>query len=155
MSKYLFLIPAGIIAGVGGFVAFWCLIVKMLSLVGWQRLAQYEVPRPLPGPRTTVGRATVGGISYKNVLKATAQAEGLSLEAMFLFRVGHPPLLIPWSAIGPVRAEKSFWTTTYTTEIRVSSGSSVSFSFSSAQLATELRSWLEIMGPPATGLAPR
>lgn len=151
MSKYLFLIPVGIILGLGGFVAFWCLIVKMLSLAGWQRLAQYQTLRPLAGPSTTLGRAKLGGISYKNVISASTQAEGLALKSMFLFRIGHPPLLIPWSAIGSVISEKSFWTTFHSTTISTNNGS-VSLSFTSDRLAAEIQSWLGMTGPQTVGL---
>ncbi|MDO7845863.1 hypothetical protein Q5H92_05805 [Hymenobacter sp. M29] len=155
MSKVYFLVPVAIIGGIGGiggFVAFWCLVVKMLSLVGWQRLAQYRLPRPLGWPTRTIGRATVGGISYKNVLSAGAQAEGLTLEVLFLFRVGHPPLLIPWAAIGPVRTEKFLWTTTYATEISTSGGGTVRFTFSRDQLARDIEAWRQTAGPPPAGL---
>jgi hypothetical protein len=141
MSNYLFLVPVGIILGLGGFVAFWCLIVKMLSLKGWQRLAQYQLPQPLGWPHTTLGQAWLGGIRYRNVIKVGAQAQGLSLESMFMFRIGHPPLLIPWSAIGPVLTEKSFWGKTYATDIRTSNGDSVRFEFSSDRLAEEMQAW--------------
>lgn len=146
MHKYSWLLPLLPFLGLGGFVAFWCGVVKMLSLVGWRRLAQYRLPGSLGWPTTTVGRATLGGISYKNVLKAGAQAEGLTLEAMFLFRVGHPPLLIPWAAIGPVRSEKSFWTTFYTTDIDNGAGGTVRFTFTSQQLAEKIGAWLALAG---------
>ncbi|MCI1185996.1 hypothetical protein MON38_01090 [Hymenobacter sp. DH14] len=138
MSKYFFLLPVAIIVGLGGFAAFWCLIVKLLSLAGWQRLAQYQVPAPLPGPRTSLGWAQLNGVRYQSVIRAGTQAEGLALEAFFLFQVGHPPLLIPWAAIGPVLTEKAFWSTYYSTTIRTDGGS-VSFRFANDRLAQELQ----------------
>ncbi|MDB5267845.1 MAG: hypothetical protein JWP58_885 [Hymenobacter sp.] len=146
MSNYSLLLPLLPILGIGGFVAFWCLIVKMLSLAGWQRLAQYQVPRPLEWPHTTLRLAKLGGIRYQNAIKAGAQADGLSLKSMFMFRIGHPPLLIPWSAIGPVLAEKSFWSTFYTTTIRTENGGSVSFMFSNERLADEVTAWQQLLG---------
>lgn len=48
---------------------------------------------------------------YSGVLTLGADAEGLYLGVIFLFRVGHPRLFIPWS---DVRAEpvkkRLFWT---------------------------------------------
>jgi hypothetical protein len=146
MDDYFFLVPLGIILGLGSFVGFWCLVVKMLSFAGWQRLAQYRIPRPLGWPSITLGRTKLGGISYKNVIKASAQAEGLALESMILFRIGHPPLLIPWSAIGPLHTEKSFWTTFHSTVIRTDNGGSVSLSFTDERFAAQMQSWLQIAG---------
>jgi hypothetical protein len=151
MSKLTFLVPLGIVLGLGGFVAFWCLIVKILSLQGWQRLAQYQVFHPMEWRSTTLGVARLNGIRYKNVIQAGAQPEGLSLKAMFMFRIGHPPLLIPWSAIGPVSAEKSFWGTMYSTTINARSGS-VSFTFSNEQLANAMQTWQQLMPPRPSGL---
>lgn len=145
MNYYLFLVPVGIILGLGGFVAFWCLIVKMLSLAGWQRLAQYQLSSPIGWPLTTIGRARLGGVSYKNGIKAGSQAQGLTLETMFLFRIGHPPLLIPWSAIGPVLTEKFLWNTVYATTIGTGNGS-VSFTFNNERLAADISSWQQMRG---------
>jgi hypothetical protein len=153
MSKYLFLAPVAIIVGLGGFVAFWCLILKMLSLVGWRRLAQFQVPASLVGKGNYLGWATLGGARYQGIIKASTLAEGLALEVLFLFRIGHPPLLVPWSAIGPVLTEKILWSTVYTTEIRTSSGGSVTFEFSNDRLASELRSWQGMTAPPPSGLS--
>ena len=36
---------------------------------------------------------------YNNVLTVGADSEGLFLVPFFLFRVGHPPLFVPWAEI--------------------------------------------------------
>ena len=142
MNNSSFLLPLGLLLGLGGFAACWFVGVKMLALAGWQRLAQYRATRPLSGPGIWLGRVKLGSIQYKNVIQARVQAEGLGLEPLFLFRIGHPPLLIPWAAIGPVRTEKVLWSTMYITDLRTDAGGSVPFAFANDQLATELRARL-------------
>ena len=146
MSNSLLSIPLLVVLGLGGFVAFWCLIVKVLSFAGWRRLAQFQTPASRAGNGSWLGWATLGGVRYQGVIKARALPEGLALEALFVFRIGHPPLLIPWAAIGPVLTEKFFWSKVYSTEIRTDSGSSVTFAFSNDRLVAEVQSWLEIRG---------
>ena len=47
-------------------------------------------------------------VNYGNCLFVTVGHLGLALSVLFMFRILHPPLLIPWSAIEAVRPEK-FW----------------------------------------------
>ena len=37
--------------------------------------------------------------NYGNVIRLTSTADALYLSMLFLFRVGHPPLCIPWKEI--------------------------------------------------------
>ncbi|KAA9339320.1 hypothetical protein F0P96_01455 [Hymenobacter busanensis] len=142
MRYYVFWIMPLALAG---FVGFWCLVVKLLSLMGWQRLATHFAVPELPlGPRFSVAQATVGGIRYRGVLQATVSAAGLGLRAGFPFRVGHAPLLIPWAAIGPVQAEKFLWTTSYSTAVRTPDGGSVSLRFTGEQLLEAARPWVRM-----------
>ncbi len=39
------------------------------------------------------------GANYNNCLTIGADPSGLYLTLLFLFRIGHPPLFIPWSEI--------------------------------------------------------
>ena len=59
------------------------------------------------------------------------------------FQVGHPPLLIPWHALAPIRTRKILWTTYYSTTIQVSPGQ-VDFQFSDPELVQTLRPWLRV-----------
>lgn len=94
---------------VGGFVAFWSLIVKLISLTGWRRLAnQFQTSTVPPGSWFGLGQAFLGLARYQGVIRGSASPQGLALRVIFPFRVGHPPLLVPWAAIGPVQAEKKF-----------------------------------------------
>ena len=141
MNYYFLLIPPLALAG---FVGFWCLIVKMLALAGWQRLAtHYRVDRLPAGPLFRLGQASVGGIRYRGAMRAGVSAEGLALATGFPFGVGHPPLLIPWSAFGPVRGKTSFWMTSYETSIQTPT-SSVALNFASQDLIEAVKPWLRV-----------
>jgi hypothetical protein len=54
--------------------------------------------------------------SYSNVLTVSIEPEGLRLAVMVLFRVGHPPVLIPWGELLNVRKSASLWTPLYAFE---------------------------------------
>jgi hypothetical protein len=82
------------------FPLFWMFISLVISLWGWHWLArQYPEPGPFPGAYQTWRSGMVGLSRYNHVLHVGANAEGLSLRVMFLFRVGHPPLFIPWEEV--------------------------------------------------------
>jgi hypothetical protein len=138
---FLLLIPVGI----GFFIGFWCLVVKMISLVAWQPLARHFAVAELPaGPRFGLGQARLGFVSYRGAVSAAVTPEGLGLAAVSLFRVGHQPLLIPWSALGPFRAEKVFWTTFYTTQIRTSTTAHTKLTFNNSDIVAAARPWLQV-----------
>ena len=84
-----------------GFAAFWCGIVFVLASVGgWRRLARTCRATGAPGGRMSsweTGR--IGGVPYRNMLTIHASASGLHLSVPLPFRVGHPDLMIPWSAV--------------------------------------------------------
>ncbi len=83
------------------FPAFWCLIVLLLSWVGgWRRLAEkYATDKEPSGTAFRGITGAVGTVSYKHCLIAHVAPQGLFLSVPFFFRIGHKPLLIPWSAI--------------------------------------------------------
>ena len=126
-----------------GFAAFWCLISKVLSLMAWGRLAaEYAAPdqsRPTDGFR--LARAKLGMVSYQGVINADATPTGLVLSVLFLFRVGHPPLLVPWAAFEPIKIHKFLWTTCYITAMRVGNGR-VGFQFSGRDFLASIGRWV-------------
>jgi hypothetical protein len=129
-----------------GFIAFWLGVVKVIALLGWQRLAtHYHVAQVPAVPRQWLSLAYVGFIQYQRVIRAGASAEGLVLTVIFPFRVGHPPLLIPWQAIGPVHHKKKWLRSTYSVTIRTDDTSSVEFEFTDNSFLTKLRPWLSVV----------
>lgn len=47
-------------------------------------------------------------MEYNNCLTIGSSSQGLYLAVLFFFRVGHPPLLVPWQDIS-VRMGKTLW----------------------------------------------
>jgi hypothetical protein len=104
-ALYLPLVPLG-------FAVFWGFGCWLISRNGWQQLAQYYRAPVTPPERAEIFwlqtaslrmPGTVGpSADYRGALRISCGPAGLGLSVIFLFRVGHPPLLIPWAAIGPV-----------------------------------------------------
>ncbi|WP_373502918.1 hypothetical protein [Aestuariivirga sp.] len=96
------------------FPLFWCGVVWLLShMSGWQALARSHGAgtRPVTGVRHSLVTGMVGWVSYRNVLTLHVAADGLFIEVMPLFRIGHPRLFIPWTEIGARRPSRVlFWT---------------------------------------------
>lgn len=121
------------------FGAFWCLVVFMISRMGWSRLAEayatIEVPATVS--RQTLTYLRLGVAKYNNAARMGITPQGLYLSTWKIFFVGHPPLFISWSAFGPVQEETFLWVKTYTTYISCPSGP-VRFQFTSDQLRAAL-----------------
>ena len=89
-----------------GFVCIWIIISALISyLGGWWSLSQYYHSRPSNIRKkwlfqTAAMRFMTG---YGNCLNVCVTDRGLLLSVFFIFRFGHPPLLIPWEDI---RVEK-------------------------------------------------
>ncbi len=134
--------------GTGGFIAVWCLafaalwglIAKTLALLGWQQLARdYRVAAPPAGEPLRVGQLKVGMVAYGGIVTATSAAGGLGLRTSFLFRVGHPPVLIPWSALAPFEEQRFLWVTTYRTVVHTRSGGRVRLQVADKRVADLLQ----------------
>jgi hypothetical protein len=94
------------------FAAFWCFISLVLGFVsGWQRLAlAYATDQaPRGGTAFSWQSGYVGVVRYRNCLNVRVAPEGLFLSTVWLFRLGHKPLLIPWSAIHNPEPRQIFW----------------------------------------------
>ena len=77
---------------------------------GWKRL-YHKFPAPaeaLTGPKFSFLWGKIGLFVWRNALFARATPQGLRLSVFFLFRPGHPPLLIPWTQINNVSPRKDF-----------------------------------------------
>jgi len=97
------------------FVAVWVLISFTISRMGgWHVLAQHYHRRLEPsGERWRFQSAQFRRMtSYSNILFISANRRGLWLSVLFLFRLGHPPLFIPWNKIEVSKETKFFQTMT-------------------------------------------
>ena len=93
------------------FPPFWCAICWLLGrLGGWARLAtRFATHRTPDGIALRWQDARVGWVSYRNVLRIDVAHDGLFLSMPWLFRVGHPPLFLPWTAMHEVREQRLLW----------------------------------------------
>jgi hypothetical protein len=136
MNNPAFIVPLGILS----FAALWFGVIKLTSFLGWRRLAtHYQVDQVPTGARRLLSLAYVRFLQYQSVIRAGAFAEGLVLTVLFPFRVGHPPLLIPWQAIGPVYCTKNWLRSIYSITISTDGTSSVEFKFTDKSFLEELR----------------
>ncbi len=100
-----------------GFLGFWYLICWLISRIGhWATLAN-EFPAALGLPvgtrRYFMRTMELGLAQYKNCLTVGVAPTGLYLCPIFLFRPGHAPILIPWTAIARGEKKKRLWLTFY------------------------------------------
>ena len=99
---------------VGVFVAFpllWSAIVWLISRFGWAGLAAAYPADEWPegeGVRLHMQSLTVGHLgNYSSSVTVVATVDGLYLRPILVFRMGHDPVFVPWSAM-EVEAERLF-----------------------------------------------
>jgi len=97
------------------FVAFWCALCFLISFItGW-----FALSRRFTKPSEPLGELRSAGpffytvymrlwSHYSSVIKATAASDALYLSVLSIFRVGHPPLRIPWDEIKLRRTRRFF-----------------------------------------------
>lgn len=84
------------------FVGMWSGVCYLIGAIGgWQGLARkYETTKDTQLDQKFTGEYGKFGISnYKYTLTVGFSNNGLFFATNPLFRIGHPPMLIPWSAI--------------------------------------------------------
>lgn len=89
-------------AAAPGFVLLWLLACAGIArLGGWSGLASRDrQSMRIPGKRSRrQSGALRHGMGYNNALTVTLSRRVPGLSVIFLFRAGHPPLLIPWRDI--------------------------------------------------------
>jgi len=93
------------------FLGMWCAVSLVLStLGGWRRLAESFPARGQPsGRRFVMQGAKVGLVHYSGCLTICSSPEGLYLSVWLPFRLGHPPLLIPWHAVHNATIRRFLW----------------------------------------------
>jgi hypothetical protein len=84
------------------FVTIWCAALFIISRVsGWALLAtRFRADSPFPGQIWTWQSARLRwGCNYNNCITLGSDPSGLYMAMMFLFSMGSPPLLVPWSEV--------------------------------------------------------
>jgi hypothetical protein len=87
-------------------VVLWCSVSFLIGFVsGWFSLSRRFIKQSEPyGETRSAGPFFYGvcmrfWLSYNQVIRMTAAEDALYLSVFFLFRIGHPPLCIPWKEI--------------------------------------------------------
>jgi hypothetical protein len=81
------------------FVGLWCVISYLLAwMSGWRRLAaHYSADLPVGGQRFRFRSAQTRLVRFNHCLNFAATPAGLHLWLLLPFRLGSPPLLVPWT----------------------------------------------------------
>jgi hypothetical protein len=89
---FLFILPALLFIAVS-------LLISVIG--GWRSLASaYLLSDPFPAGRWWFQSARMRfGLAYNGCLIVGADQRGLYISIFFLFRIGHPPLFIPWQDV--------------------------------------------------------
>ena len=91
------------------FIALWCAISLLASrLTGWAALARrFSSTTPFTGQTWNWQSARMRWTThYGSCLTVGADPSGLYLSVMFLFRMGHAPLFLPWHEVSVRRRWK-------------------------------------------------
>jgi hypothetical protein len=103
-------------------IVFWLVISLVISRIGgWAALADvYRLEDSFEGERMRFRSGQMRyAMSYNNCLTIGADRRGLYLSVFFFFRLGHPPLFIPWSEITVTEKQRYFMNATEFTFSRV------------------------------------
>jgi hypothetical protein len=89
------------------FIGMVILVTFIISKMGWADLAaRFQSDATFSGTRVGIISASVNGAKYKNSLILKYNEEGIYLRPVFLFRLFHKPVFIPWKEIKEVRDKK-------------------------------------------------
>ena len=134
---WLILIPAYVF---NTFVVSW--------LGGWRRLAsEYRCDDDFDGTVKKFQNGYVGFIRYGRSLWIGTSAKGLYLKTgpLFFFRLFHPPLLIPWSAVSKISDKNFLWQRNLKIEIKEPKAS---LTIPRSSIEDESRYWIHLIDRP-------
>jgi hypothetical protein len=97
------------------FLALWLSLCAIFAVTsGWVSLAlRFRAHSQPEGPRI-IGQITqIGIIRETRATHMILSEAGLYLYSNILFRIFHPPLLIPWPEVRLIREVKTLWGSTY------------------------------------------
>ena len=88
------------------FIALWCAIGFLVSFIsGWSALSRRFKRQSEPYGETKTAGPLLYTVymrwwgHYSSLIRLTAASDALYASVLFLFRIGHPPLRIPWDEI--------------------------------------------------------
>lgn len=89
------------------FIGMFVFVIFFLSKKGWSDLvSQYQFEGNFEGDRIGIISAAINGVNYNNCLLLKYNQEGFYLRPVFIFRLFHKPILIPWKAIKDILDKK-------------------------------------------------
>lgn len=93
------------------FVGMWYVVgLLVYSISGWARLAESFAAGGEPtGRRFFMQYGVVGNIYYRSVLTIHTAPNGFYLSVWLPFRIGHPPLFIPWQEVRNATTYPFWW----------------------------------------------
>lgn len=94
-------------------IAFWCALIFFIGTVGgWRKLSEeFPADMPMEGRRFRGRSVQISwGCNYGGCVTLTASPRGLGISVWPIFRMGHPPMCLPWGDI-QVTPEKSWFGT--------------------------------------------
>jgi hypothetical protein len=95
-----------------GFAVMWAAISSLIAAMsGWRHLAQsYRLTSSFNGRQWCFRSGRMRwSTNYNGCLTIGADVRGLYLAVLLLFRIGHPPLFIPWSDVQLTMGESRFF----------------------------------------------
>lgn len=98
------------------FAGMWCLTCVIISVVsGWQTLSRRFRATSEPSGQIQSAGPFLYSVYMRfrthdgNVVSITTARNGLFLSVLFLFRIGHPTLCIPWHEISSTKTSFLWW----------------------------------------------
>lgn len=94
------------------FIGMWILVTFVIAKMGWVALVEnYQFDDTFTGEKIGLISASINSANYKNSLILKYNDEGIYLKPIFLFRLFHKPVLIPWKEIKDIRDKKILFIT--------------------------------------------
>ncbi len=91
------------------FGAFWVCVVKLISLFGWSKFVDDRMMQsepPAQAQHYAMQSMTIGSSfmpsNYSNCVSGWVHQTGVYLRPMWLFRIGHPLILLRWEEIARI-----------------------------------------------------
>lgn len=89
------------------FIGMWVLVIFIILKMRWADLVtNYQSGNTFTGKKVGIISASINRADYSNSLILKYNEEGIYLKPIFIFRLFHKPVLIPWREIKEVRNKK-------------------------------------------------
>ena len=87
------------------------LVLRVIAtLSGWDALAKhYRCTETPHGQQFLFQTVRIGIVYFSSCLRVIACDAGLYLHPMFVFKIFHPPLLIPWGEFHNAKLVRDLW----------------------------------------------